>query len=106
VRTPEELAKAKLARLTEQVRRAIAEAQALAASGTQNGLLLAASTLERTLRPLLASIDRVLAPLGLQLPPDATTSATAGNPALANLLGPLGGLLDSVQLLLRLLRGG
>jgi RNA polymerase sigma factor (sigma-70 family) len=106
VPTPEELAKAKLARLTEQVRRALAEAQALAASGTQNGLMLAASTLQRTLRPLLASIDSVLAPFGLKLPPNATTSATAGNPALANLLGPLGGLLDSMQLLLQRLLGG
>jgi RNA polymerase sigma factor (sigma-70 family) len=95
---PEELAKAKLALLTDQVRRVIANAKALAASGTQNGLSLAASMLQRTLPALLASIDRVLAPFGLTA---ATTSATAGTTAFADLLGPLRGLLDSVQLLLQ-----
>jgi RNA polymerase sigma factor (sigma-70 family) len=105
--TPEELAKTKLARLTDEVRRVLAEAQALAASGTQNGLALAASMLQRTLRPLLASIDRVLAPFGLKLGSAAATSPTAGTTALADLLGPLRGMLDSVQLLLqRLLSGG
>ncbi len=97
VPTPEEVAKAKLALLTDQVRRVIADAQALAASGTQQGVLLAASTLQRTLRPLLASIDRVLAPFGL----NATSSATAGNTALADILGPLRGLLDSAQQLMQ-----
>jgi RNA polymerase sigma factor (sigma-70 family) len=95
--TPEELAKAKLAILTEKVRRVIADAQALAASGTQQGFALAANMLQRTLRPLLASIDGVLAPFGLS----ATSSATAGSPAFADLLGPLRGLLDSVQQLLQ-----
>ncbi|MEA2151322.1 MAG: hypothetical protein QOD69_3152 [Solirubrobacteraceae bacterium] len=103
VRTPEELAQAKLARLTDKVRRVIADAQALAAGGTQNGLSLAASMLQGTLRPLLASIDRVLAPFGLTT---ATPAATAGNSPLADVLGPLRGLLDSVQLLLQRLLGG
>jgi RNA polymerase sigma factor (sigma-70 family) len=107
VPAPEEVAKAKLARLTDEVRRVLSDAQALAASGTQNGLSLAVSMLQRTLRPLLASIDRVLAPFGLKLESAATTSATAGTAALADVLGPLRGLLDSVQLLLqRLLSGG
>jgi hypothetical protein len=58
--------------------------------------------LQRTLPVLLASIDHVLAPFGL-----SASSATAGAPALADVLGPLRGLLDSVQLLLqRLLSGG
>lgn len=76
-------------------------------AGTQNGLSLAVSMLQGTLRPLLTSIDRVLAPFGLKLGSAATTSAAAGTTALADLLGPLRGLLDSVQLLLqRLLSGG
>jgi RNA polymerase sigma factor (sigma-70 family) len=103
VRTPEELAKAELARLTDKVRRLIADAQALATGGTRSGFGLAAGMLQRTLPALLASIDRVLAPFGL----NAASSATAGTPALADLLGPLPGLLNSVQLLLqRLLSGG
>jgi RNA polymerase sigma factor (sigma-70 family) len=105
-RTPEEVAKAKLARLTDKVRRVIADAQALAAGGTQNGLALARSMLDGTLRPLLASIDRVLAPFGLTLSAAATTSATAGSAPFADVLGPLRGLLGSMQLLLQRLLGG
>ncbi|MEA2128268.1 MAG: hypothetical protein QOJ85_1159, partial [Solirubrobacteraceae bacterium] len=90
VRTPEELAKAKLARLTNKVRKVIADMQALAAGGTPNGLALAASMLQTTLRPLLASIDRLVAQFGLKLPPaGAASAAAAGNSGLADLLGPL-----------------
>lgn len=100
---PGEQAKAELALLTDKVRRVVADAQALAASGTQQGALLAASMLQRTLRPLLASIDRVLAPLGLNA---TSSSATAGNTALAEILGVLRGLLDSVQPLLQRMPSG
>ena len=106
-RTAEELARARLARLTEQLRRVMAEAQALAAGGTQHALSLATSMLGRTLGPLLTSIDRVLAPFGLKLPSSPATSGTAGRTGLASLLAPVRGLLDSVQLLLqRLLSRG
>ncbi|MDQ3722392.1 MAG: sigma-70 family RNA polymerase sigma factor [Actinomycetota bacterium] len=106
-RTREELARARLARLTDEVRRIIANAQALAAGGTQNAMSLATSMLQRKLGPLLTSIDRVLAPFGLKLPSSATTSGATGRAALANLLAPVRGLLDSVQLLLqRLLNRG
>lgn len=98
VPTPEQLAKSKLAILTDQVRRVIANAKALAASGTQNAMAMASSMLQRTLPALLASIDRVLAPFGLTA---ATASATASTTAFADLLGPLRGLLDSVQLLMQ-----
>jgi D-alanyl-D-alanine dipeptidase len=104
-KTAEELATARLARLTDEVRRVVANAKALAAAGTQNALSLATSMLQRTLAPLLTSIDRVLAPFGLKLSSSATTSATAGRTALANLLAPVRGLLDSVQLLLQRLLG-
>jgi hypothetical protein len=100
-RTPEELAKARIGRLVDEVRRVITEAQALAAGGTQNALSLATSMLQRRLGPLLTSIDRVLAPFGLKLPSSATTGGTAGRTALANLLVPVRGLLDSLQLLLQ-----
>ncbi|MCA1678903.1 MAG: hypothetical protein LC777_08155 [Actinobacteria bacterium] len=106
VRTPQELATARLAALADEVRRVIAKAQALAAAGTQNALSLATSMLQRTLGPLLTSIDRVLAPFGLKLPSSAT-SATADRTGLAQLLAPVRGLLDSVRLLLqRLLTRG
>ncbi|CAA9517476.1 MAG: hypothetical protein AVDCRST_MAG67-3149 [uncultured Solirubrobacteraceae bacterium] len=101
VRTAQELAKARLARLMDEVRRVIANAQALAAGGTQNAMSLATSMLQRTLGPLLTSIQRVLAPFGLKLPSTATTSGTAGRMTLANLLAPVRGVLDSVQLLLQ-----
>jgi len=105
-RTREELARARLARLTDEVRRIIANAQALAAGGTQNAMSLATSMLQRTLGPLLTSIDRVLAPFGLKLPSTATTGST-GSTGLANLLAPVRGLLENVQLLLqRLLNQG
>ena len=100
-RTAEEVAKARLARLMEQVRRVIAQAQAVAAGGTQNALSLATSMLQRTLGPLLTSMDRVLAPFGLKLPSSATTSTTAGRTALADLLAPVRGILDSVQQMLQ-----
>ena len=85
----------------EQVRRVIAQAQALAAGGTQNALSLATSMLQRPLGPLLTSMDRVLAPFGLKLPSSATTSTTAGRTALADLLAPVRGILDSVQQMLQ-----
>jgi len=67
---------------------------------------LATSMLQRTLGPLLTSIDRVLAPFGLKLPSTATTGST-GSTGLANLLAPVRGLLENVQLLLqRLLNQG
>ena len=107
VRTPKELATARLARLIDEVRRVIANAQALAAGATQNALSLATRMLGRTLGPLLTSIDRVLAPFGLKLPSSSATSGTAGRTGLASLLAPVRGLLDSVQLLLqRLLSRG
>lgn len=106
-RTPEELAKARIARLIEAVRRAIADAQALAAGRTQNAMSQATSMLQRTLGPLLTSIERVLAPFGLKLPSSATVSATTGRTGLEKLLSPVRGLLDNVQLLLqRLLNRG
>ncbi len=98
VPTSEELAKGRLAVLADQIRRVIANAQALAAGGTQNGLAMAASMLQRTLPALLASVDRVLAPFGLTA---ATTSAAAGTTAFADILGPLRGLLDSAQQLMQ-----
>ena len=101
VRTAEELARARLARLTEQLRRVIADAQALAAGGTQNALSLARSMLQRTLVPLLTSIDRVLAPFGLRLPSSETATATSGGTGLANLLAPVRGILDSVRQMLQ-----
>ena len=104
-RTREELARARLARLTDEVRRIIANAQALAGGGTRNAMSLATSMLQRTLGPLLTSIDRVLAPFGLKLPSSATTGANTGGTGLANLLAPVRGLLDSVQLLLQRLLG-
>ncbi|MCA1700738.1 MAG: hypothetical protein LC790_18265, partial [Actinobacteria bacterium] len=105
-RTREELARARLARLTDEVRRVIANALALAAGGTQNAMSLATSMLQRTLPPLLTSIDRVLAPFGLKLPSTATTGSTGGT-GLENLLAPVRGLLENVQLLLqRLLSRG
>ena len=100
-KTREELAKARLTRLADEVRRVIANAQTLAAGGTQNALLLAIGMLQRTLTPLLTSIDRVLAPFGLKLSSSATTSATASRTGLADILAPVRGLLDGVQLLLQ-----
>jgi len=100
-KTREELAKDRLARLTDEVRRVIANAQTLAAGGTQNALSLAIGMLQRTLTPLLTSIDRVLAPFGLKLSSSATTSATASRTGLADILAPVRGLLDGVQLLLQ-----
>jgi len=66
---------------------------------------LATSMLQRTLGPLLTSIDRVLAPFGLKLPSSATTGTNTDGTRLANLLAPVRGLLDSVQLLLQRLLG-
>ncbi|HEV2777285.1 MAG TPA: sigma-70 family RNA polymerase sigma factor [Solirubrobacteraceae bacterium] len=99
--TPEELAKARIARLTERLRQVIADAQALAAGGTQNAMSMATSMLQRTVVPLLTSIDRVLARFGLRLPSSATASATAGETGLAKLLAPVRGILDSVQQMLQ-----
>jgi len=99
--TPEALAKARIAQLSERLRQVIADAQAVAASGTQNALSLATSMLQRTIAPLLTSIDRVLARFGLRLPSSATPSATGGRTGLANLLAPVRGILDSVQQMLQ-----
>ncbi len=99
--TPEALAKARIAQLSERLRQVIADAQAVAASGTQNALSLATSMLQRTIAPLLTSIDRVLARFGLRLPSAATPSATGGRTGLANLLAPVRGILDSVQQMLQ-----
>jgi len=99
--TPEALAKARIAQLIERLRQVVADAQAVAAGGTQNALSLATSMLQRTVAPLLTSIDRVLARFGLRLPSSATPSATGGRTGLANLLAPVQGILDSVQQMLQ-----
>ena len=99
---------AKLDRLGDQVQQVLKQATAIAADGTQEALALASGLLDRTLGPLKASIDRVLASIGLSLPaapaaPAAQQQAQA--PATTNLLAPVQTVLNGVQSLLQTLLG-
>lgn len=61
--------------------------------------------LQRTVVPLLTSIDRVLARFGLRLPSFAAPATTSGRTGPADLLAAVRGILDSVQQMLRRLFG-
>jgi RNA polymerase sigma factor (sigma-70 family) len=92
----------RLRRLRDQVQQAYADADAIAADGTQEALALATGMLDRTLGPLRSAIDGVLATLGLELPgstADPAPGAAQSTPA--NVLAPVQQLLDGVQTLLR-----
>jgi hypothetical protein len=68
VKTTADKAIEKLGRLRDEVQQAFADADAVAADGTQGALALATGLLDRTLGPLRGAIDGVLATLGLRLP--------------------------------------
>jgi RNA polymerase sigma factor (sigma-70 family) len=100
--TPEQKAARKLNPLLDAVRQAFADAQAIAAGGTQASLALATSMLDRTLGPLRISINKVLSPIGMSLPsysPTAPATTTGG------ILAPVQQVLGSVTNLLQQLLG-
>ncbi len=104
--TSEEKAIDKLNSLGEQVREVLSDATAIVADGTQEALALATGLLDRTLGPLRASIDRVLASLGLSLPAAPAAGAPAAPSPVTTVLAPVEQVLDGVQSLLQQLLGG
>ena len=100
--TPEQKAARKLNPLLDAVRQAFADAQAIAAGGTQASLALATSMLDRTLGPLRISINKVLAPIGMSLP---SYSPTAAATTTGGILAPVQQVLGSVTSLLAQLLG-
>ena len=103
----QEAAIVKLESLQEQVRKAFADAQAVAGGGSQEGLALATGLLDATLGPLRASIDKVLAAFGLSLP---ASSAPAPAPSAlqattTNVLAPVQSVLTGIQSLMQQLLG-
>ncbi|MEY2512899.1 MAG: hypothetical protein QOJ89_257, partial [bacterium] len=96
----------KLGRLRDAVQQAFADANAIAADGTQAALALATGLLDHTLGPLRGVIDGVLATLGLRLPGSAADRAPIAAPTTpANVLAPARQVLDGVQALLQRLLG-
>ena len=93
----------RLERLRQQVLQAFTDAQAIAAGGSRDALALAAGMLDRTLGPLVTTINRVLASVGLSLPSSPAT-APATSPTTSSVLAPvqqiLGGVGDLLQRLL------
>jgi RNA polymerase sigma factor (sigma-70 family) len=106
VKTTADKAIEKLGRLRDEVQQAFADADAVAADGTQGALALATGLLDRTLGPLRGAIDGVLATLGLRLPGAAAKPApVVAHATPATVLAPVRQVLDGVQTLLqRLLR--
>jgi RNA polymerase sigma factor (sigma-70 family) len=104
---PVETAIEKLDRLRKQVQQAFADAHAVAADGSREGLALAAGLLDKTLGPLRTAIGRVLAKIGLSMPAFAAPapSPTAPQATTANVLAPVKQVLDGVQALLQRLLG-
>jgi RNA polymerase sigma factor (sigma-70 family) len=101
-----ETAVAKLGRLGDQVKQVLADATAIAADGTREALALATGLLDRTLAPLRATIDRVLASLGLSLPTSSAAPPAPAAPApTAHLLAPVQQVLGGLQSLLQQLLG-
>ncbi len=105
VATAPESAVAKLGKLGDQVKQVIADATSIAADGTQEALALATGLLDRTLGPLRASIDRVLASLGLSLPGSPAARPVQQVAPVTSLLAPVHQVLDGVQSLLQKLLG-
>jgi RNA polymerase sigma factor (sigma-70 family) len=106
VKTTADKAIDKLGRLRDEVQQAFADANAIAADGTQPALALATGLLDRTLGPLRGAIDGVLATLGLRLPESAAAPApVAAQATPANVLAPAREVLDGVQTLLQRLLG-
>lgn len=104
VKTPEQKAIEQLNPLRDAVQKAFADAAALVSGGSQGAMTTATSLLTRTLGPLTAQINRVLAPLGLRLP-GYTPPATATRPTTTNVLAPVQHVLSGVQSLLQRLLG-
>jgi hypothetical protein len=105
---PAETAIEKLNRLQQLVQQAYADAQAVGADGTRDALALATGLLDKTLDPLLASIDRVLASLGLSMPSSisqASAPVTAPQPTTQTILAPVQQAIDGVQSLIQRLLG-
>jgi len=105
---PTETAIEKLNSLQRLVQQAFADAQAVAADGSPDALALATGLLDRTLAPLQASIEKVLATVGLSVPTSVSAPATA--PASAptttqTVLAPVQQVLDGVQSLIQQLLG-
>ncbi len=100
-----ESAVAKLDRLGDEVKKVLSDATAIAADGTQEAIALATGLLNRTLGPLRASIDRLLASLGLSLPASSGPTVQAAQAPTVNILQPVEQVLDGVQSLLAQLLG-
>jgi RNA polymerase sigma factor (sigma-70 family) len=105
VKTPEQKAIEKLAPLRDAIAKAFANAQALAASGTQGALSMATGLLDRTLGPLTTSINRILAPFGMKLPVWNATSPASTPTSKTNVLASVQQVLSGVQNLLQKLLG-
>ena len=97
-----ETAITRLGRLREQIRQVLANAQTIAAGGSQDAFTQVSGLLSSRLSPLLTSVNRVLAPFGLRLP-SLSTAPTSGG--LSNIFSSVQGLLGGVERLLAQLLG-
>ncbi len=105
VKTPTQTAIDKLAPLRDAVQKAFADAQALAAGGTQGALAMATGLLDRTLGPLTLQINRIIAPFGMKLPAWNASSTASSQTSTAKVLAPVQQVLGGVQNLLQKLLG-
>ena len=101
---PTETAIEKLNSLQRLVQQAFADAQAVAADGSPDALALATGLLDRTLAPLQASIEKVLATVGLSVPTSVSAPASAPTTT-QTVLAPVQQVLDGVQSLIQQLLG-
>jgi len=100
-KTPRQLAAESLQRVRDQIMAAFQNAQTVAASGAQGALQTASSMVQSTLGSVRPVIERILAGVGLSLPPSAAPApAPAGSPTITSVLAPAQSLLGGIQALL------
>ena len=99
--TPTRAAAGELQRVRDKILAVFEDAQAIARPGTQDALVAANALIHTTLGSLGPLVDEVLASLGLELAPGATTtpppSSVPSHPTVTNVLAPVQSLLRGVD---------
>jgi len=108
-KTSQQVAAESLQRIRDKLQAAFASAQTVAGSGAPGGLAAATSIVQSALGQVFPSIQRILASVGMHLPPAATAAAapqTPAPPTVTAVLAPAQSLLGGVNTLLQKLVGG
>jgi RNA polymerase sigma factor (sigma-70 family) len=110
-KTPQQVAAESLQRIRDKLLAAFTSAQTVAGSGAPGALAAGNSIVQGTLGQVFPSIQRILASVGMHLPPAAATAAAPqpqapAAPTVTAVLAPARSLLGGVNTLLQKLVGG